>query len=74
MDLSKAVSVDDDLYWQTKLPIDSNLISKSQRHNLRLHFQSPVIKQKQNLLQISAHRFGGQDDKRDAAIIWEQCG
>ena len=50
MDLSKAVSVDDDLYWQTKLPIDSNLISKSQRHELTFTFSKPGNKTKAKLI------------------------
>ena len=50
MDLSKAVRVDDDLYWQTKLPVDSNLISKRQRHELTFTFPKPNNKTKAKLI------------------------
>ena len=50
MDLIKAVSVDDNLYWQTKLPVDSNLISKRQRHELTFTFPKPGNKTKAKLI------------------------
>lgn len=42
--LLKVVSANDNLYWQTKLPIDSTLISFSQRHQLTFTFPRPVDK------------------------------
>ncbi|HSL89006.1 MAG TPA: hypothetical protein VK870_06880, partial [Ignavibacteriaceae bacterium] len=50
MDLTGAVNADDNLYWQTKLPIDSNLISKSQRHELTFTFSRPANKTKAKLI------------------------
>ena len=42
LDLKKAVNADDNLYWQTKLPIDSILVSQNQRHELTFSFPKPV--------------------------------
>jgi len=50
LDLKKAVSADDNLYWQTKLPVDSNLISKNQRHELTFTFPKPNNKTKAKLI------------------------
>lgn len=50
LDLKKAVSADDNLYWQTKLPIDSNLISQNQRHELTFTFPKPKDKTKAKLI------------------------
>jgi len=50
MSLLKAVCADDNLYWQTKLPIDSNSISKNQRHELIFTFPNPNNKSKAKLV------------------------
>ncbi len=41
LDLKKAVIANDNLYWQTKLPMDSILVSQKQRHELTFTFPRP---------------------------------
>lgn len=43
-DLLKVVSKDDNLYWQTKLPVDSSRISTTYRHQLMFKFPRPENK------------------------------
>lgn len=43
-DLLKVVSKDDNLYWQTKLPVDSSRISTTYRHQLTFKFPRPKNK------------------------------
>ena len=50
LNLKKAVSADDNLYWQTKLPVDSNLISQNQRHELTFTFPKPSNKTNAKLI------------------------
>jgi hypothetical protein len=40
-DLRKVVYKNDNLYWQSKLPIDSSIVSKNQRHELIFKFFRP---------------------------------
>jgi len=50
LDLKKAVSAHDNLYWQTKLPVDSNLIAQNQRHELIFTFPNPDNKKNAKLI------------------------
>ena len=50
LDLIKAVSADDNLYWQTKLPMDSNLVSQNHRHELTFTFPKPSNKSNAKLI------------------------
>jgi hypothetical protein len=50
MNLTKAVCADDNLYWQTKLPVDSSLISKNYRHELTFTFYKPSNKARAKLI------------------------
>jgi len=50
LNLKKAVSVDDNLYWQTKLPVDSNSISQNYRHELTFTFPKPNNKTSAKLI------------------------
>lgn len=40
-DLKEVVSYDDQLYWQTKMPVDSNLLRKNYRQTLTFIFTKP---------------------------------
>jgi hypothetical protein len=40
-DLSKVISENDGLYWQTKMPVDSSLLQKRYRHELTFVFPRP---------------------------------
>ncbi len=48
--LLKVVSKDDNLYWQTKLPVDSSRISTTYRHQLTFKFPRPENKTSAKLI------------------------
>lgn len=50
LDLRKVVNEDDNLFWQTKLPVDSNLILKNHRHELTFTFARPNNETKAKLI------------------------
>lgn len=50
LNLKQAVSADDNLYWQSKLPVDSNLIAQNHRHELTFTFPKATTKTKAKLI------------------------
>jgi hypothetical protein len=50
LDLKKIVSSNDNLYWQSKLPVENNLISQNYREELIFAFPKPKDKTKAKLI------------------------
>jgi hypothetical protein len=70
LDLTKAVSADDNLYWQSKLPADSALIAERCRHELTFIFTGAKDKKKCKAgRQYGNIPLGFKDDKGNAAAL-----